>query len=138
MAVEVPIVLSALSDHGRTLSTLLEAHVDGVVLAAYGAGHVSSHESEIVEAWAPTVPVVVSTRVGSGGTLRATYDFPGSEVDLQRRGAILTGLLDPLKSRILLAALISSGHDRRGIVDAFAVRGRHPDARPNESRVPSR
>ena len=138
MDVDVPVVLSALSDHGRTLRTLLEAQVDGVVLAAYGAGHVSSDESEIVEAWAPTLPVVISTRVGAGGTLSATYDFPGSEMDLQRRGAILAGRLDPLKSRILLATLLAGGHGRQGIADAFTARGRHPNAQPCESRVPPR
>ena len=79
----------------------------------------------VVAKLATTVPVVLSTRILSGPSLRETYGYPGSEQDLLSRGLISAGFLDPLKARILLRALLSAGSDRDAIAKAFAVAGGH-------------
>lgn len=58
---------------------------EGVVIAGFGAGHVSASWSEVLEHLAPTLPVLVATRTGRGPTARATYGFAGAEIDLQKR-----------------------------------------------------
>ena len=61
--------------------------------------------------------------IGEGGVARRTYGFIGSEIDLQRRGAIIAGSLDAVKSRILLALLLAAGADADQIATEFELRG---------------
>lgn len=84
---------------------------EGLVIAGFGAGHVSASWSDVLEHVAPTLPVVVATRTGNGPTARATYGFAGAEIDLQKKGVHMAGQLCPRKCRILLWLLI--GTDRR-------------------------
>jgi L-asparaginase len=52
------------------------------------------------------------------------YGYPGSEVDLVRRGAIPAGWLSPVKARLLLWALLLTGEtDRERLRAAYADRG---------------
>ncbi|MBI6887114.1 MULTISPECIES: asparaginase domain-containing protein [Pseudomonas] len=84
---------------------------EGLVIAGFGAGHVSASWSEVLEHLAPTLPVMVATRTGRGPTARATYGFAGAEIDLQKKGVYMAGQLCPRKCRILLWLLI--GTDRQ-------------------------
>jgi L-asparaginase len=115
----VPVVLG---DEGVLLDGLA-GRVDGVVLAAFGAGHVPQRLVPAVAALAARVPVVLASRAGAGPVLAATYGFPGSESDLRRRGLVGAGFLDPLKARLLLRQLLAAGADRPTIAAAFAVAG---------------
>lgn len=81
---------------------------EGLVIAGFGAGHVSSTWSDVLEHLAPTLPVIVATRTGRGPTARTTYGFAGSEIDLQRKGVQMAGHLCPRKCRILLWLLIGT------------------------------
>ena len=99
--------------------------VDGVVIAGFGAGHVSAAMADAVERAARHVPVVFASRTGSGPTGRAMYGYPGSEIDLVARGAIGAGWLSPVKARILLWALLATGPaDPRRLRAELASRGR--------------
>ncbi|TIC86327.1 asparaginase [Nocardioides sp. GY 10113] len=119
----VPLVSTHLGDDGALLDVLTRhGGVDGVVVAGFGAGHVSAAMAEAVGRAAEVMPVVFASRTGSGPTGRAMYGYPGSEVDLVARGAVAAGWLTPVKARLLLWALLAAG--RRGdVADAFADRG---------------
>ena len=111
-------------DDGGDLLRLAADRYDGIVVAAFGAGHVSGQAAEVVSEAVSRVPVVVASRTGAGTTLSVTYGFTGSESDLLRRGAVLAGWLDPRKSRLLLWALLALGRGPEGVRAEFARRGR--------------
>ena len=58
-------------------------------------------------ALAERIPVVFASRTGAGETLRATYAYPGGEIDLIARGLIPAQSLDARKARIALQLLLS-------------------------------
>jgi L-asparaginase len=115
----VALVTAALGDEGSMLEGLPEAGFAGAVIEALGGGHLPAAMAERAGALAERMPVVFSTRVGSGEVLRETYDFPGSEVDLIRRGLIPAGVLDGPKARILLSLALLAGLDRDEIRRRF-------------------
>lgn len=116
----VALLTGSLGDDGRLLDGLADAGFAGVVIEALGGGHLPAPMAERAGALVERMPVVFSTRVGSGEVLRETYDFPGSEVDLIRRGLIPAGALDGPKARILLTLSLLAGHDRDQIRSRFA------------------
>ncbi|MEN5303403.1 asparaginase [Pseudomonas sp. TWI628] len=79
---------------------------EGLVVAGFGAGHVSIAWSQTMARVAQNLPVIVATRTGCGPTARATYGFVGAEIDLQSKGVHMAGSLCPRKCRILLWLLI--------------------------------
>jgi L-asparaginase len=120
----VPVVEAGLDDSGAVLAHVAsQPDVRGVVIAATGAGHVSSGTADVVARLLPSIPVVVASRTGAGPTLRSTYGFHGSESSLIAMGATMAGWLDARKARILLHALLASGADRDRIEREFRRRG---------------
>lgn len=119
---EVAVVPVVLGDTGVTLRAVAN-HVDGLVVAAFGAGHVPVALVEILGGLAARIPVVLASRGGAGSTLARTYAFPGSETDLLGRGLIPAGFLDPVKARILVRHLLISGHDQTSIKAVFERAG---------------
>lgn len=119
----VPMWTTFLGDDGTGLRHLLNAAPDGVVVAGFGAGHVSSVMAQVISQAAAQCPVVLATRIGQGGAMRRTHGYPGSELDLQQRGAIVSGALDAPKSRVLLSLLLSAGADPDRISEEFELRG---------------
>lgn len=119
----VALVTASLGDDGRLLDHLADAGHAGVVIEALGGGHLPAAMAHRAATLAERIPVVFSTRVGCGEVLRRTYDFPGSEVDLIRRGLIPSGALDGPKARVLLTLALLAGLDREEIGRRFDAGG---------------
>lgn len=104
----VAMLEASLSADTLLLESILELGYDGLVIAGFGAGHVSEHWACAIERIAQRIPVIVATRTGSGSTAQSSYGFIGGEVDLSRKGALMAGFLCPRKARILLWLLLGS------------------------------
>lgn len=121
--VRIAALSTGLGDDGTTFRAVVDAGVDGVVIEAFGAGHVPMRLADAIADVSSKLPVVVSTRTGSGRTLRSTYAFPGSERDLAQRGALMSGWLDGRKSGVLLHALLAAGLPLDELRSVFSSHG---------------
>lgn len=113
----------SLGDDGELLSAW-EGLCDGLVVAAFGVGHVPERLVEGLGRFAARVPVVLASRIANGPVLTGTYGYPGSERDLIGRGLIPAGELGPYRARILLHELLARGADREGVAEGFAALAR--------------
>jgi L-asparaginase len=118
----VALLETFLGDDGELLGLVNDAGFDGVVISAFGAGHLSAAMAATVSKAAERAPVVLASRAGVGAVLNDTYGFTGSEQDLLRRGAISAGWLDARKARILLWSLLATGEPIDRIRAEFTAR----------------
>ncbi len=114
------LVKATLDDDGHLLGLLEDSGCQGLVIEAFGAGHLPEAYLDILDRLTQKIPVILSSRVGAGHIFRHTYGYPGAEIDLIRRGLIPSGRLDGPKARILLTLMIMSGAGRDEIEKAFA------------------
>ena len=118
----VGIYHATLGDDGELLPAFAE-RLDGLVVAAFGVGHVPATWVPHLEAVVRRIPVVFASRTGAGSTAINTYAFAGSESDLIKRRLIPAGHLDPYKSRLLLHVALASGVAREELDNIFALMG---------------
>jgi L-asparaginase len=115
----VALLTCALGDDSRLISRIRDAGYSGLVLQAFGGGHVPSRLVPALEELASQIPVVLASRTGSGELLQDTYGFPGSERDLLSRGLIGAGYLDGPKARVLVSLVLASGANIHGVRQAM-------------------
>ncbi|HWC23936.1 MAG TPA: asparaginase [Flexivirga sp.] len=118
-AVRVPLIVSVLDDDGGLFDAVTDC--DGLVVAAFGVGHLRPEIADRAAALAATRPVVLASRTGAGTVHVQTYGGPGSESDLVGRGLLPAGTLDAYKARLLLLALLASGLDTIAAATAFTA-----------------
>ncbi|MFG1710400.1 asparaginase [Nonomuraea sp. M3C6] len=119
---EVPAVALlklTIGDDSRLVEQVAALGYAGLVVEAFGGGHVPARVVPALEHLAGRLPVVLASRTGGGELLRETYGFPGSERDLLSRGLIPAGFLDGPKARILLSLLLATGAGPASVRDAF-------------------
>lgn len=122
VSAEVPAVAlltCVLGDDDRLIGQVEALGYAGLVLAAFGGGHVPADVVPALGDLASRLPVVLASRTAGGEVLQQTYGFPGSERDLLAHGLIPAGFLDGLKARILLSLLLAAGIDLAGVREAF-------------------
>jgi L-asparaginase len=119
-ATRVGLYTVSYDDDGALLAHVPDAY-QGLIVAAFGVGHVPSWIAPTLGELAERMPVVLTSRTGAGSVLAGTYHAVGSETDLARRGLINGGLLHPYKARVLLRLLLANGADTTTIADEFAL-----------------
>ena len=129
-APRVALLETFLGDRGELLGLVADAGYDGVVLAGFGAGHVSAAMAETVGQVAARCPVVLTSRTGGGPVLSGTYGFVGSEQDLLARGVIPAGWLDARKARLLLWALLAADLEAEELRATVQRHGAAPGSPP--------
>jgi L-asparaginase len=118
----VGLAVVALGDDGVMLRGAAE-HLDGLVVAGFGVGHVPEWLVGDLAEIATRIPVVLASRTGAGSVAASTYSFVGSEASLIASGLMPAWLLDPYKARILLHVLLAAGCDQTTIGPALAAAG---------------
>jgi L-asparaginase len=116
--VEVLTMVAGISP--AALRAVIATQPDGIVIEGFGGGHVPpALLSAVDQAIAQGIPTVVASRCSDGPTLQRTYAVPGTEIDLQNRGAIMAGTISAIKARLRLAVAIATGQAPNA---AFPVR----------------
>lgn len=123
----IALLETTLGDDGFLIDVAAAAGFDGIVVDGFGVGHVPDRTAEALKRAVRDLPIVFSTRTGSGTTYSDTYGFPGSESDLAQAGLIASGWLDARKARILLWGAIASGLSIDQIKYEFGRRGGDPE-----------
>jgi L-asparaginase len=110
----VPVLQTYTGIEEGLIETVLDATgAAGLVLEGTGLGNVpGSAERGVKAAVTRGLPVVVATRVPTGGTA-AIYGGPGGAVTLRDLGALAAGGLSAAKARLLLMLVLAEGGDVR-------------------------
>jgi L-asparaginase len=116
---DVPIVIAALGESGKLLSAAAEG-ADGLVVEAFGAGHVTPGMLGALRGVVSRVPVVITVAPERGSMMHATYGFEGSERDVRASGAVCAPFLSARAARIALLCCLGAGCDRDAIASALA------------------
>jgi L-asparaginase len=116
---EVGLLTLSLGNEERLVRSVVSAGYRGLVIEAFGAGHVAARTVAGLAELTPQMPVVFASRTGAGELYQYLGHYPGSEGDLLARGLIGAVGLDGLKARLLLILLLATGASRDEMIAAF-------------------
>ena len=102
-------VVTYFDDDGQLMRAVPGLGYRGLVLAAYGGGHVPRWIAPVLAEVCEQIPVVLASRTNAGEVLRETYAYPGGEMDLLSRGLIPSAGLDAAHAAVLLRLLLMAG-----------------------------
>jgi len=120
-AIKVGLVPIVFDDDGSLLSDGATAPYRGVVVAAFGGGHVPARLVPKLQRLNERIPVVVASRTFAGDMLHQTYSYPGGEMDLLARKLIFADAYDAIHARVLLHLLLMAGASRATIAKTFEM-----------------
>jgi L-asparaginase len=115
----VAIVSASLGDDGGLLRAAAERS-DGLVVEAFGAGHLTPGMLHALRDATSRIPVVITVAPERGSMMHDTYGFEGSERDVRSSGAVCVPFLAARAARIALLCCLGAGLDRDGIAAALA------------------
>jgi L-asparaginase len=115
----VAIVTAALGDDGSLLEAAAAAS-DGLVVVAFGAGHLSPGMLWALREAGQRIPVLVTCRPDRSQMLFSVYGFEGAERDLRAGGAVCVPFLSPVAARVALLCCLGAGLSRDAIATAMA------------------
>jgi L-asparaginase len=115
----VPILSAALGEDGSLLRAAGQS-ADGVVIEAFGAGHLTPGMLHALRDVVERVPAVITVAPERGSMMHATYGFEGSERDVRASGAVCAPFLSARAARIALLCCLGAGLGRDGIAAALA------------------
>lgn len=100
---------ATLGDDAGLLRHILQENYQGLVIAGFGVGHLSDDWAQHITLLTSKMPVIIGSRTGAGSTIKKTYNFSGSEIDLINKGCYTSYFLCPRKSRLLLWLIVNNG-----------------------------
>ena len=106
-------------DDGGMIEAVPSLGYHGLVLAAFGGGHVPSWIVPILAKVAQEIPVVVTSRTNAGEGLRGTYAYPGSETDLISHGLVPAVSISTSHATVLLRLLLMANLHRDALPRCF-------------------
>jgi L-asparaginase len=118
----VPIVQTYTGMEPGVIEAVIAATgADGLVLEGTGLGNLPGGAmAGVAAALERGIPVVVATRVPSGGT-SPLYGGPGGGATLQDMGVVSAQTLTAAKARLLLIALLSQGASAATVAEDFSA-----------------
>ena len=123
--VQVAQLTTFFDDDGALIEAIPSLGYGGLVLAAFGAGHMPSWTVPTLRSVAAAIPVVLASRTNSGEGLQRTYSSPGSETELLAAGLIPAAGIDAAHATVLLRLLLMAGVERDRLRRCFEQAG-HP------------
>lgn len=115
----VEIVTATLGEDGAQLRRAAR-EADGLVIAAFGAGHLTPGMIRELRAVGAAKPVLITCRPERASMLFATYGFDGAEPDLRATPAVCVPFLSPVAARVALLSCLGAGLDGTGIAHALS------------------
>ena len=116
----VHLVTAGIGEDGSLLDAAVAAGVDGIVVAATGAGNTAPGLLAAAErGMASGVVVALASRCPAGAVSTA-YAFPGGGATWVRAGAIRVGTLCAIKTRVALALGLGAGLSRDALTALLA------------------
>ena len=109
------LLTSVFGGQGELLEGFADKGFDGLVVEAFGVGHLPESLADAAGALAEAMPVVLASRIPAGEIFTGTYGYAGGEVDLIRRGFIPAGPWSGRKAQILLTLALMQGAGREEI-----------------------
>ena len=103
----IAIVTASLGDDALLLDAAARLY-DGLVIQAFGGGHVSELWADRLADIAGQLPVVLSTRVEEGRIYESSYGYKGAEIDLIKKGLVPAKGLSALKARLALCLVLAA------------------------------